>query len=92
MVRLLRFPTHIATATSHYVLMVSALAGTLVHVSTGQLSGGYTITAALAAGVLAGAQVGAALSNRIQGDLLIRLLGGALALTSIRLLIGAAIG
>ena len=91
MVRVLRFPAHIATATSHYVLMVSALAGTLVHVSTGQLSGGYTITAALALGVLAGAQVGAALSNRVHGELLIRLLGGALALTSLRLLIGAAL-
>src|SRR4051812_36690898 len=90
MVRLLRFPTHIATATSHYVLMVSALAGTLVHVSTGQLDGGYTVVAALAVGVLAGAQVGAALSNRIRGDLLIRLLGAALLLTSLRLLIGTA--
>jgi uncharacterized membrane protein YfcA len=92
MVRVLRFPAHIATATSHYVLMVSALAGTLVHVSTGQLDGGYGITGALAAGVLMGAQVGAQLSNRIRGDLLIRLLGAALAVTSIRLLIGAAIG
>jgi len=92
MVRVLRFPAHIATATSHYVLMVSAFAGTLVHVSTGQLDGGYGITAALAAGVLVGAQAGARLSNRIQGDLLIRLLGAALAVTSVRLLIGAAIG
>jgi uncharacterized membrane protein YfcA len=92
MVRLLRFPAHIATATSHYVLMVSALAGTMVHVSTGKLDGGYGITGALAAGVLVGAQIGAMLSNRINGDLLIRLLGAALAATSIRLLIGAAIG
>jgi hypothetical protein len=92
MVRFLRFPTHVATATSHYVLMVSALTGTLVHVSTGQLEGGYAVTAALAVGVLAGAQVGALLSNRVHGDLLIRLLGGALALTSLRLLIGSVLG
>ena len=92
MVRVLRFPAHIATATSHYVLMVSALAGTMVDVSTGQLDGGYAITGALAAGVLVGAQAGARLSNRIQGDLLIRLLGAALAVTSLRLLVGAAIG
>lgn len=91
MVRVLRFPAHIATATSHYVLMVSALAGTLVHVSTGQLDGGYGITGALAVGVLVGAQVGAQLSNHIRGDLLIRLLGAALAVTSVRLLIGAVI-
>jgi hypothetical protein len=91
MVRLLRFPTHVATATSHYVLMVSALTGTLVHVSTGQLDGGYTVTAALAVGVLVGAQVGALLSNRVHGDLLIRLLGAALALTSLRLLLGTVI-
>ena len=92
MVRVLRFPAHIATATSHYVLMVSAFTGTLVHLSTGQLDGGYGITGALGAGVLVGAQVGARLSNHVKGDLLIRLLGTALAVTSIRLLIGAAIG
>ena len=90
MVRILRFPAHIATATSQYVLMVSALTGTLVHVSTGELAGGYAITGALAVGVLGGAQIGAALSRRVHGDVLIRLLGGALALTSLRLLIGAA--
>lgn len=92
MVRILRFPAHIATATTQYVLMVSAFTGTVVHVSTAQLEGGYGITAALAAGVLVGAQIGARLSSHVKGDLLIRLLGAALAVTSVRLLIGAAFG
>jgi uncharacterized membrane protein YfcA len=87
MVQVLLFPAHIATATSHYVLMVSALVGTLVHLASGDLEGGYAETAALAVGVLVGAQVGARLSVRVRGTSLIRLLAGALMLVAVRLLL-----
>jgi uncharacterized membrane protein YfcA len=87
MVQVLLFPAHIATATSHYVLMVSALVGTLVHLASGDLQGGYAETAALAVGVLVGAQVGARLSVRVRGTSLIRLLAGALMLVAVRLLL-----
>jgi uncharacterized membrane protein YfcA len=87
MVQVLLFPAHIATATSQYVLMVSAFVGTVAHVAAGDLEGGYGETAALALGVLVGAQVGARLSMRVRGTVLIQLLAGALILVSVRLLL-----
>jgi uncharacterized membrane protein YfcA len=88
MVQVLLFPAHVATATSHYVLMVSALAGTIVHLASGDLDGGYLRLVAIGSGVLVGAQLGARLSMLVRGPLLIRLLAGALMAVAIRLLIG----
>ncbi len=91
MVLLLHFPAHVATATSQYVLAVSAFSGTLVHISTGELAGGLGRVAALSVGVFAGAQLGALVSMRVRSDLLIRLLGFAMAAVAVRLLLGAAL-
>jgi uncharacterized membrane protein YfcA len=87
LVQVLLFPAHIATATSQYVLMVSAFVGTVVHLASGDLSGGYPETGALALGVVAGAQVGARVSMLVRGPSLIRLLAGALILVALRLLL-----
>ena len=92
MVQILLFPAHIATATSHYVLTISSLSGTSVHVLNGDLDGGYARTAALGVGVLIGAQIGARLSRFLEGSHLIRLLAVAMALVAIRLLIGGLFG
>lgn len=86
---LLNFPVHIATATSHFVLAIMALTGTIVHVMTGTFSHGVRRTVALAIGVLLGAQIGALLSNRVQGDWIIRGLAIALGFVGIRILIMA---
>jgi uncharacterized protein len=69
LVRALGFPTHIATATSHFVLAWMAGAGTLTHVVSGSFAGGTGVRRALAlsAGVVVGAQLGARLSRRIRG-------------------------
>jgi uncharacterized membrane protein YfcA len=89
LVEFLNFPVHIATATSHFILAVMALAGTLVHLGTGELrpDAGFTQTALLAAGVIPGAQLGAKLSHEIHGGFIIRLLGVALLLVGIRLIL-----
>lgn len=87
LVHLLNFPVHIATATSHFILAVMTLTGTLVHVATGTFSRGVQMTIFLAIGVLPGAQLGAKLSNRVQGQWIIRSLAVALALVGIRLLL-----
>ncbi|HEX5368817.1 MAG TPA: sulfite exporter TauE/SafE family protein [Dehalococcoidia bacterium] len=92
MVQILLFPAHIATATSHYVLTISSLTGTSVHILNGDLAGGYARTAALGVGVLIGAQVGARLSRYLEGSQLIRLLAVAMALVAVRLLIGGITG
>lgn len=86
LVLLLDFPVHIGTATSHFVLAVSALAGTLMHLSHGEYHGLEIQTLALAAGTLAGAQVGARLSTHVPGLVILRVLAIALALVGIRVI------
>jgi uncharacterized membrane protein YfcA len=85
--RLLDFPVHVATATSHFVLAIMALTGTLVHIAGGAFVHGVRRTALLAAGVIVGAQFGAALSNRVGGKMIIRGLAVALALVGLRLIL-----
>ncbi len=83
----LHYPVHIATATSHFILAIMALAGTLVHVWTGALAQGWQETLALAVGVLLGAQLGAYFSKRVRSAWIIRSLAVALGLVGIRILI-----
>jgi uncharacterized membrane protein YfcA len=85
LVNLLNYPVHIATATSHFVLAVMSLSGTVVHISTGVLQPGLIQTAALAIGVIFGAQLGAKLSKKIHGVAIIKSLAVALALVGIRI-------
>jgi uncharacterized membrane protein YfcA len=84
---LLNFPVHVATATSHFVLAVMALTGTLVHVASGVFAHGVRRTAILAVGVLFGAQAGARLSNRVGGKWIIRGLALAMVFVGIRLIL-----
>jgi len=85
--RLLDFPVHIATATSHFVLAIMSLTGTLVHVAQGVFVRGLRRTALLAIGVLIGAQAGAWMSNRVGGKMIIRGLAVALAFVGVRLIV-----
>ncbi len=84
--RLLNFPVHIATATSHFILAIMAFTGTSVHIVTGTFAHGVGRTVALAIGALPGAQVGAHLSSRVHGDWIIRGLAVALLFVGIRIL------
>ncbi len=91
LVRLLKFPVHIATATSHFILAIMALTGTIVHIATGSFSqGGVRRTICVSIGALIGAQLGAALSARVHGRWIIRGLAVALAFVGIRILVLAA--
>jgi uncharacterized membrane protein YfcA len=83
---LMNFPVHIATATSHFVLAVMALTGTLVHVVQGVFVHGLRRTAMLAIGVVIGAQAGAWISNQTGGKEIIRALAVAMAFVGIRLI------
>jgi uncharacterized membrane protein YfcA len=87
--RLLHFPIHVATATSHFTLAVMALTATVVHVVTGAFHQGFRRTAALAIGVVLGAPLGAWLSRRLHGQWILRNLALALALVGLRLVVGA---
>jgi len=90
LVRALGFPTHIATATSHFVLANMAAVGSVTHIVTGDFAGGTGLHRALAlsVGVVIGAQLGAWVSQRIQGAMIQRLLAVALAALAVRLLVG----
>ncbi len=87
LVWLLHFPVHIATATSHFILAIMALSGTLVHVWSGTLAHSWQETGALAGGVVFGAQLGAYFSNRVKSTWIIRSLAVALGLVGVRILL-----
>jgi uncharacterized protein len=92
LVRTLGFPTHIATATSHFVLAIIAGSGAITHVAAGSFAHGHGIRRAIAlsVGVVGGAQVGARLSLRASGRLVEVLLAVALVALAARLLFAAA--
>ena len=86
MITLLRFPVHIAVATSHFVLAISAASGSAVHLANGDLAGANLLRALLlSAGVIPGAQVGARLAQRFKGPVIVRLLAVALFALGVRL-------
>lgn len=89
LVGVLGFPTHVATATSHFVLAVMALVATITHALAGTFAHGAGLSraAALSAGVIVGAQLGAWLSQRLSGALIQRLLAAGLAVLSVRLVL-----
>ncbi len=90
MITLLRFPVHIAVATSHFVLAISAASGTAVHLTNGDLAGAHLLRALLlSAGVIPGAQVGARLAQRFKGAAIVRLLAVALFALGVRLLLSS---
>jgi len=83
---LLNFPVHVATATSHFILAIMALTGTVVHILNGTFAHGVHRTIALAIGVVLGAQIGARLSEKFQGSWIIRSLAVALGIVGLRIL------
>lgn len=87
MVQWLRFPVHVATATSHFVLGIMALASVIVHISQGSYNAQETLllTGGLLLGVIPGAQLGAFLSQRINTSVIIRLLAVCLAIVGLRI-------
>lgn len=89
LIRVLRQPPHIATATSHFVLTFMALTATICHIFLGEFERGLPQTMFLAIGVMMGAPIGAALSTRLKGSVIVRLLALALCGVGVRLLIRA---
>ncbi len=86
LIRVLKFAPHTATATSHFVLTFMALTATVTHVLLGQIGSQLQATLSLGVGVMMGAPLGAALSTRLGGSLIVRVLAMALCFVGIRLL------
>lgn len=86
LVFLFDFPAHIATATSHFILAISAGVGSASHLALGHIR--FEAALPLGAGVIVGAQVGARLAKRVHGSGLLRLLSLALVVVGLRLIVG----
>jgi uncharacterized membrane protein YfcA len=87
MITILRFPIHVATATSQFVLVFMSGEASAVHLIAGDLAGENIVrTLLLSLGVIVGAQIGARLAQRFQGPMIARLLAVALIIVGARLL------
>lgn len=88
MITVLRFPVHVAVATSQFILAFMAAEGSGVHLLNGDLAGANIVRSLLiAAGAIPGAQVGARLTQRFRGPAIARLLVLALVVVGARLLV-----
>jgi uncharacterized membrane protein YfcA len=83
----LGFPAHVATATSHAVLAVTAGIATVVHIVHGDFQATWPLVLAAAAGAVLGAPLGARLAMFVPGAAILRILATALAFVGLRLLI-----
>lgn len=86
MTKLMRMTPHTATATAVFILAILALVGNVADVVTGDFFDGINTTMFLAVGVMMGAPVGAALSQKIRGSSLIRLLALAICIVGGKLI------
>lgn len=91
LVHWLRFPVYIATATSHFILAIMATVSVVVHAFQGNYNDPYILNMIvwLGLGVIPGAQIGALLSHKIKGDIIVKALAVCLALVGLRLLLGS---
>jgi uncharacterized membrane protein YfcA len=87
LISLLDFPAHVATATSHFVLAIMALSGTIVHLINGTLQQGIKTALYLGIGVITGAQLGAYFSNKIKPKGIVKAFAVALLIVGVRLLL-----
>ncbi|HKA24941.1 MAG TPA: sulfite exporter TauE/SafE family protein [Candidatus Eisenbacteria bacterium] len=83
LVLLLAFPAHISTATSHFILAITAAMGAASHAALGHVQFGPAL--AMGAGAVVGAPLGAKLSQRTGGAWILRGLAIALLVVGIRL-------
>ena len=86
---ILGIPVHTATATSHFVLAITSLTGTLAFLRHGQVR--LPVAASMGLGVLLGAQLGALLSMRLPGEPIRRILAVALAVFACWLILRTAL-
>ncbi|WP_116788303.1 sulfite exporter TauE/SafE family protein [Flavobacterium psychrotrophum] len=89
MVNWLKFPVHIATATSHFILAVMATVSVLTHAYNGTYENPETVHMILylAIGVVPGSQLGAYFSHRLKSHVILRVLSACLVVVGLRILI-----
>lgn len=85
----LHFPVHLATATSHFILAIMATVSVIVHITEGVYNDALVMKMVIgfAVGVIPGAQLGAILSRRLTGNIIVKALAVSLALVGVRILL-----
>lgn len=82
----LDYPLHIAAGTSHSILAITSVIAVFEHFKNGDLNQLDSFVPFLVAGLLIGAQVGAAQSKKVKSHWILRLLGTALLFVGLRLI------
>ncbi|WP_200889539.1 sulfite exporter TauE/SafE family protein [Cohnella kolymensis] len=85
MVLLFAFPPHVATATSMFVILLSSILGSGVHLWHGNID--WLLFAALAPGAIIGGRIGALIASRLSGGQLLWLLRATLLAMAVYLII-----
>ncbi|RIX60462.1 sulfite exporter TauE/SafE family protein [Paenibacillus nanensis] len=85
MVLLFRFPPHVATATSMFVIFLSSLLGSGMHIALGEIN--WLLVSALIPGAWIGGKLGARIALRMSGKGLLWLLRATLVLLAAQLII-----
>jgi len=88
MVILFRYPPHVATATSMFVIFLSSVLGSSVHLWHGNID--WPLFLALAPGAIIGGRIGAVIASRLTGKQLMWLLRATLLLVAIYLIVKGA--
>lgn len=85
----LKFPVHIATATSHFILAIMATVSVIVHYYNGVYDSPIIANTviSISTGIVVGAQLGAYLSKLIKGKIIIKALSVCLAIVGLRILL-----
>ena len=86
MIKILCFPAHIATATSHFTLMMMSLVSVVTHLFVSRESFIFLYSGLLIVGVIPGAQLGSHLSKRTKDKHIIIILALALCIAGIRII------
>lgn len=88
LVNWLHFPVLIATATSHFILAIMSVVSVIVHIINGSYDDPHVLrmVVGLSIGVIGGAQLGAFLSHKVHGNIIIRALAICLGLVGVRIL------
>lgn len=86
LIYVLGFPVHVAIATSHFVLAITATAGTGAKLFDGQFGEALPIAMAIGVGAVIGAQIGAYLSKRIHSMVVVNVMALAMMAVAVRIL------
>jgi uncharacterized membrane protein YfcA len=85
----LKFPVHIATATSHFILAIMATVTVITHACKGTYNDPAVLNLVifLALGVIPGAQIGAYYSHKLKSNVIIKALAFCLGLVGLRIIL-----